>query len=392
MSTQKIGLLGFGCVGEGVYNICQNGRSNSFTIGPIGVKRKNVKRILPESRFEFQAENLIENDNDLYIEAISETDAAYDFFRKVREQDKPIVLASKKMVADHLKEIADTAVTNPQSIAWEATCCGAIPVVRTIDQYFDQEKIKYLGGVFNGSSNYILTRLHETELDFDQALLQAQELGFAEADPSLDVDGWDAANKLSILILHAFGQIIHPRDIWVKGIRQVSKKQVSQAQRNKLKIKLLAHAQLNEDNELQAFLAPSYVPEEHPLYSVENEDNAVSLDGEYSGLHLFKGKGAGSYTTGSAVIADAEWLKNGGGYKLSKYKAQSNVRLSQESTIRVAISGHHIPKDIWTKLEHAEEGHASGSIALKSLKALSENRPELSIISLELLASDIKLI
>jgi homoserine dehydrogenase len=208
---------------------------------------------------------------------------------------------------------------------YEASVGGGIPIINTIRENLIVNEFEEINGIINGTTNYILTQMTERGLEFDQAVKEAQNLGFAEIDPSSDVDGDDAAFKLSILSSIAFGQRMDIKDIPKEGITKISSEDIKYAGELGYKIKLLATAQKNND-EIELRVHPSLIPTGHPLTTVKNEFNAVFIKGNVTGEVMLYGKGAGSLPTGSAVMADIIALTQSMGYPLQESKRQSNKK------------------------------------------------------------------
>lgn len=301
----NIGLFGFGVVGHGLYDILRTHPNFQSEIVKIGVKDRNKKRDLPDHYFTFDKSEIINNpDIDLIVEVISDADEAYSIVSEALKKGKNVVTANKKMLAEHLSELLVLQEITGGSLLYEASACGSIPIVRNLEEYFDNEPIRSISGIFNGSSNYILTKIFDEGQSYESALEQAQKLGFAEADPTLDVGGFDALNKLVILTTHAFGTILKPQEVFNAGIQHLQAADIAYAKSKHQKIKLLAYSGQSPNGQLLPLVIPVLVNSDSELYHVNNEYNAVLVDAKFSGLQLLKGKGAGGHPTGSAVLSD----------------------------------------------------------------------------------------
>ncbi len=202
----QIGLFGFGCVGQGLHDVLGNSTNLTAEIERIAVKNRDKKRSLSAENFTFDKEDILQNDKvNLVVELIDNADEAYEIVKTSLKNGKSVVSANKKMVAEHLEELVDLQKENGVSLLYEASCCGSIPIIRTLEEYYDNELLFSISGIFNGSSNYILTKVLNEGKAYDEVLKQAQDLGFAETDPTLDVGGFDAKYKLVILTAHSFG-------------------------------------------------------------------------------------------------------------------------------------------------------------------------------------------
>ncbi len=308
--TSKIGLFGYGCVGQGFYKILQQSPNTNAEITKIVVKDKYKTRDLPDKHFFYQASDiLLDNDINTVVELIDDADAAYDIVKSALKLGKNVVSANKKLIAEHLDELINLAQENQVTLLYEASVCASIPIIRTIEDYFKSDHIEGFQGICNGTTNYILSRTGQG-LTYDEALQEAQDLGFAESDPTLDVDGFDAKYKLAILLKHAFGVHAQPQQIFNCGIRHIKPAHVSFAEDRQAKLKLYSYAKQIEDKVI-GFVAPFLVPQSHPNYNVENEFNAVNVNAEFAREQLFQGRGAGSVPTASAVLSDIQALQSG---------------------------------------------------------------------------------
>ena len=210
----KIGLFGFGCVGQGLYDILEK-TDFKAEIVKICVKNKDKERSLPAHFFTYNSASILEDESiSLVVELIDNADEAYEIVTTALKRGKNVVTANKKMVAEHLEELIQLQEEHGVSLLYEGAVCGCIPIIRTLEEYYDNELVFSVSGIFNGSSNYILTKVIQENLSYDVALKQAQELGFAESDPILDVGGFDPLYKLCIVALHAYGVIANPEEVF----------------------------------------------------------------------------------------------------------------------------------------------------------------------------------
>lgn len=305
MKKTRIGLFGFGVVGQGLYNILTHTDHFNAEINKICVIHQDKVRPLPPDRFTYHHADILEDENiDLVVEVISDAEEAYKIVTNALKHGKNVVTANKKMIAQHLDELIRLQEETGASLTYEASSCGSIPIIRTLEEYFDNEPLQSIRGIFNGTCNYILSQIFHHHLSYESALQQAQQLGFAEADPTLDVSGTDALNKLCILTCHAFGITILPHHIFTAGIQHLNSFDINYARSKGCIIKSLAIAKKTDENSIVPLVIPALVDEKNALYSIDNEYNAVLVEGLYSGEQLFKGKGAGGFPTGAAVLSD----------------------------------------------------------------------------------------
>ncbi|WP_186757951.1 homoserine dehydrogenase [Echinicola salinicaeni] len=320
--AKQIGLFGFGVVGQGYYEIAQK-HQQGLKPDTIVVQNPSKKRS-KEIAFSFEPNDILERDVEIGIELISDADKAYDYVSTLLKKGKKVISANKKMLANHLPELIQLEKDFGGSLLYEASAAAGIPVITTLDTQFAGDRIDSLEGILNGSSNYILTRLFEDGLSIADAISLAQENGFAEADPSLDLNGSDVKSKLSILALHAFGQYIEEKEIATLGIQHISLEEVNLAKEFDLKIKLVAKAYRVKDG-IVAYILPSLVNPKDSLFMVENEYNAIKVNSTNLGEQFYLGKGAGSYPTGASVYADLCKLENGYAYGYDKLNGKSPV-------------------------------------------------------------------
>lgn len=313
METVNIGLLGLGNVGQGVYNILEtngekitNSLNKNLKINKILVNNVNKKRNIDISKelLTTNVNEILNNEKiDIVVELLGGINPAYDYMKQALENKKHVVTANKAVIATHGKELIEIANKNNVALRFEASVGGGIPIINTLSQSLSVNKIEEMVGIINGTTNYILTQMTDYGMSFDKVLKTAQEKGFAEADPTSDIEGEDVAYKLAILISIAFGIQIPPANIPREGITKISKDDIEYASQFGYKVKLLATAK-KTDNNLEFHVHPTLIPNNHPIASVNNEYNALFIKGNAVGNLMLYGKGAGSLPTGSAVLGD----------------------------------------------------------------------------------------
>src|ERR1035437_5053605 len=209
-----IGLFGFGVVGEGLYRVLQQTESLNATIKKVCIKNPNKKRNAPAELFTTEKDELL-NDKEInvIVEVIDDSNAAFDIVSTAIKNGKATVSSSKKMIAEHLPELLSLQQQFDVPFLYEASACASIPVIRNLEEYYDNDLLHSMKAIVNGSTNFILTKIFDDYLTFKNALIQAQQLGFAESNPVLDVEGYDAVNKWSIILAHAYGIVVHPNNI-----------------------------------------------------------------------------------------------------------------------------------------------------------------------------------
>jgi homoserine dehydrogenase len=401
-TTLNIGLFGFGCVGQGLYHVLKNSKGFKADIVKIAVKNKNKQRPLEAGLFTFDKNEILNNpDINLIVELIDDAEEAYKIVSYALSKGKHVVTANKKMVATHLKELFRLQQQHNVSLLYEASSCGSIPIIRTLEEYFDNEQIERVSGIFNGTTNYILTKTINEKLSYDEALKQAQQKGFAESDPTNDVEGFDAKFKAIIIALHSLGVIAKPEDVLNIGITTLSSHDVKYASEKNLKIKLVPTIKRLSENRVGIFVIPKFVSPENHLYFVENEFNGVIVDGEFSGEQFLKGRGAGGHPTGAAVLSDISALSYGYRYEYKKLKQNPEITFTNDITLKIYLRFNDQEELNRFKFKSIEEQYTGGeyhyvigTIALgeliKNKQFITHNKLFASVIGDEIHLSETK--
>lgn len=300
----KIGIFGLGTVGGGLLEII---RKSGL---PVEVKavvdrsyQKKTEILNGIAASDDPGLILNDSDIDLVIELMGGVDHALYVVREALDRGKNVITANKYLLAEHGYALFTKAREVGLKIGFEAAVAGAIPIISNLENNFANEKIDLLEGVLNGTSNYILTRMRVDEIDYSEALSDAQKLGFAEADPTLDVNGMDAAHKLALLASIVSEEWIDYQDIYLRGIEKIRSVDICESAKMGYRIRLLARY-LKEDEKVYLSVEPSLIKSSHHLWDIEYENNAIMFRGEYSNDHLFKGKGAGAFPTAYSVLSD----------------------------------------------------------------------------------------
>ncbi len=313
MKKVKVGLLGIGNVATGTYKTLQLNKEKikestgvDIEITKILNRRPNVDRgIDVDPSIYVQDVDLVLNDDDIdiVVELIGGIEPATEYMARALKNGKHVVTANKAAIAANGPELQKLAQENNVMLRFEASVAGGIPIINALTTALLSNEFDEILGIVNGTTNYILTQMSDNGSDYDAVLKDAQEKGFAERDPSGDVEGHDVANKLSILISLIFGVRIKPEDIPTQGITAINKEDISYANQFGCRIKLIAAAK-KTDGKLECNVQPAFVPADHPLASVSNEFNAIFVKGNAVDDVMFYGKGAGPLPTGSAVMGD----------------------------------------------------------------------------------------
>jgi homoserine dehydrogenase len=382
MKTIKIGLFGFGCVGQGLYHTLNHSTGFKTRIEKIVVKNREKERPIAKDFFSFDKNAILENnDINVVVELIDDAVEAFRIVSTALQKGKNVVTANKKMLAQNLEILLELARKNSVSLLYEASACGSIPIIRTLEEYFDNEEISKISGIFNGTTNYILTKIKQENIDFLSALQSAQQAGFAESNPISDIDGFDALYKTIIISLHSFGNIFKEDEIFRTGISKLKTKDIDFAQKNNLEIKLVPTIQKINQTQIIAYVIPKFLSTQHPLSKVEQEYNAVIAEGKFSGEQIFIGKGAGSLPTGAAVLSDISALSFDYAYEYKKNKQNHSLKLCDDYRINLFASAENKEALDRIQFENIEEVYQSenyyykiGKISIANLKKINQGQ------------------
>ncbi len=356
-----IGLFGFGTVGEGLYQVLRHTPTLKGEIKKVVIKHPEKKRNAPADLFTTAAESILANDEiNVVVELIDDADAAYHIVKTALQKGKAAVSANKKMIAEHLPELLQLQRIHNVPFLYESAACASIPVIRNLEEYYDNDLLHGLQGIVNGSTNYILTKIATEGMAFPDALKQAQEAGFAESDPSLDVNGIDAVNKLAILLAHAYGIVSSPQAIVHTGIQHLQSQNAVVAREKGYVIKLIAQARKLQNGKVAAFVLPQFVPAGGLLASVSNEYNGVIIESSLAENQFFYGKGAGGVATASAVLSNLSALRYGYRYEYKKRYDQTPGELSDDFYLRVYMSFEGVAEIPCHQFEQVEEWSSTG--------------------------------
>jgi homoserine dehydrogenase len=355
----KLGLFGFGCVGQGLYHVLEETHGLKAEIKRICVKDRNKQRILSRDVFTFQPNDILNDPEiDVVVELIDDSVAAFKILKLALQHGKHVVTANKKMLAENLEEIYHLQQQYDRSVLYEGAVCGSIPILRNLEEYYDNDLLTGIEGIFNGSTNYILTKVFEEKKSYIEALKQAQDLGFAESNPALDVQGFDPKFKLTIAIAHAFGVFVKPENIINIGIDKISDLDLQFARERGYAVKLIARA-IKTEGKIFALVAPQFIESENPFNNIRNEYNAVQLQGAFSDKQLFAGKGAGGYPTGSAVLSDISALAYDYRYEYKKIHQLPVNTFSDDWSLEVFVRFPHGESVSIGDFENFKSGYAS---------------------------------
>ena len=322
MDKLRIGIIGFGTVGKGVYQILKGEKETHPILKQIEIVGIVVKNISKKRDVKMDNNLLINDPNklindptiDVIVEVMGGTDIAKNIILKSLKNGKSVVTANKAIMARYGEEIHKVALENRAYILFEAAVCGGIPIIEPLKRSLKSNQIIKMAGIINGTTNFILSKMSTEKADFKESLDLAQKLGYAELDPSADVEGQDAADKISILSELAFGGKIDRNKIDTEGINKIDLKDIEYADKLGFEIKLLAVSERNLDNNndslpLNIWVGPTLIPKSHPLATIEGVNNAILVEGDPIGEIMLYGPGAGSGPTASSVVSDILNLK-----------------------------------------------------------------------------------
>lgn len=340
MSKIKIGLFGFGVVGQGIYEVVRKAKNANAEIVKICVRDpEKPRKIQADKRlFTTSIEEILDSPNiNLVVEVINDPDAAYDIVKRSMLRGIPVVSGSKTMLARHLPELIELQKTRHVALLYDASSCGSIPVIRNLEEYYDNDLLLEVKGILNGSSNYILSRVFDHAEPYADALAQAQALGFAESDPSFDIEGYDSLFKLVIITVHALGTYVAPERIFTYGISTIHDSDIRYAREKGVKIKLVAQVVKVSDEHFTMFVMPEFVTPDKYIYSVDDEYNGVVIRGECYDRQFMFGKGAGSLPTASSILSDIMARLHDYRYEYKKMNYVQKPGYTTDITLKVYV-------------------------------------------------------
>ena len=360
MKTVKVGICGLGTVGAGTFKLLS---ANAAEIADragchVEVARVGARREMPDcptgtvpvSRDIFEVAS--DPDVDIVVELIGGTDTALDLVKAAIENGKHVVTANKALIAEFGNELFDAAAQHGVSIAYEAAVAGGIPIIKALREGLAANRIQWLAGIINGTGNFILSEMREKGRDFDDVLAEAQALGYAEADPTFDVEGIDAAHKLVILASIAFGMPLEFDKVFTEGISNIETVDVDYAEELGYRIKHLGIARRTEMG-IELRVHPTMIPEKRLLANVNGVKNAVLVEGDAVGPTLYYGAGAGASPTASAVVADIVDVSRN--LALGQTPAVAELGLRKEAVARQPILGMADVETAWYLRMTAED-------------------------------------
>ena len=333
----NIGLFGFGTVGKGLYDVLKKIQPENVSIVKVCVR--NVAKHsaeAPELEFTSNADDIFTDSRiNFIVELIDDAEAAYGIVKRALQAKIPVVSGNKKMLARHIQEMIQLQRDNDTALLYDASACGSIPVIRNLEEYYDNDLLISVKGILNGSSNFILSKIFNEGKNYAEALKLAQDLGFAESDPTLDIGGWDSLFKLIIITIHAFGVYVEPEQIFTLGIGNMNEHDIQFAHEKRRRVKLVGWAEKVDEDKLVLSVMPHLLSKQKYIYSVEDEFNGVVIKGLFYYKQFMFGQGAGGFPTGSAVLSDITAQLYDYRYQYKKLQSQHQLHFTNDYKVRI---------------------------------------------------------
>ncbi len=381
----KIGLFGFGVVGQGIYKVLQNAKNAHAEISKICVRSLNKPRSVeaPAELFTTSAAEVLDDPQiNLIVEVIDDAAASYKIVTEALRRGIPVVSGNKAMIARNLPELIELQKKYNVALLYDASSCGSIPVIRNLEEYYDNDLLLEVKGILNGSSNYILSRVFDHGEDYASALGRAQQLGFAESDPTFDIEGYDSLFKLIIITMHALGVYVAPEKIFTYGISTIHDSDIRYAREKRVKIKLVAQVAKVAPDKFTMFVMPEFVGPRKYIYSVDDEYNGVVIRGECYDRQFMFGKGAGSLPTASSILSYIMARRHDYRYEYKKMHYLDRPSYTTDITLRVYVRYKDTPIPELLPFSKIHEQYTSDEscfvIGDISLSQLMEHRQDIN--------------
>ena len=333
----NIGLFGFGTVGKGLYDVLKKIQPENVSIVKVCVR--NVAKHSAEAQeleFTSNADDIFTDSRiNFIVELIDDAEAAYGIVKRALQAKIPVVSGNKKMLARHIQEMIQLQRDNDTALLYDASACGSIPVIRNLEEYYDNDLLISVKGILNGSSNFILSKIFNEGMNYAEALKLAQDLGFAESDPTLDIGGWDSLFKLIIITIHAFGVYVEPEQIFTFGIGNMNEHDIQFAHEKRRRVKLVGWAEKVDEDKLVLSVMPHLLSKQKYIYSVEDEFNGVVIKGLFYYKQFMFGQGAGGFPTGSAVLSDITAQLYDYRYQYKKLQSPHQLHFTNDYKVRI---------------------------------------------------------
>ncbi len=388
----NIALFGLGTVGTAfcrVLSTCANAHASIRHIVVRNIHRPRPADIATSLITDDADKVFDDNDINLVVEVIDDADAAFGIVSRALRRGLSVVSGNKAMIAAHLPELISLQRSGGGALLYDASSCGSIPVIRNLEEYYDNDLLLEVRGILNGSSNYILSRVFDHGEGYGEALALAQRLGFAESDPSLDLSGIDSLNKLVIITMHALGVYVSPAGVFAYGIQSINDNDISYAREKRAKIKLVAQVAKVAPDRFTMFVMPEFVTPDRYIYGVDNEYNGVVIRGECYDRQFMFGKGAGGSPTASSILSDVMARCHDYRYEYKKMGFANRPTFTDDVVLHVYA--RYNATDVVASLpwRHIDESYRSagykyviGDVALSDLYARRKDLAEASDVFL----------
>ena len=378
----RIGLFGFGTVGHGLYDLLRAIPSDQVEIACVCVRDITKHRDVEELPFTDDPDVIFDDPSiNFIVELIDDAEASYNIVKRALLSRIPVVSGNKKMLARHLPELIELQERMSTALLYDASACGSIPVIRNLEEYYDNDMLISVKGILNGSSNFILSKIFNEGMPHFRALTLARELGFLESDPTLDLDGWDSLYKLVILTVHAFGVYIDPDRVFTYGITYMTEADIRFAREKERRIKLVGHVEKLEDGRLMMSVMPHLVSRNKYIYSVEDEFNGVVIKGLFYYKQFMFGQGAGAKPTSSAVMSDITACLYDYRYEYKKLHREQVPEFSNDCKVRIYMRYNKESERDLIRFDEITEQYISAEyryvVGTTTLSALREARKSL---------------
>ena len=340
MKPLKIGLFGLGTVGCGIVEVIGKARNAHAEIRRICVRniaRKRPVAVDPAVLTDNPGDILADPEINLVVEVVDDAEASFRIVAEALRRGKAVVSGNKAMIARHLPELIELQRRHDTALLYDASACGSIPVIRNLEEYYDNDLLLEVKGILNGSSNYILSRVFDHNEDYAGALAKAQAAGFAESDPTFDIEGYDSLFKLVIITVHALGVYVAPERIFTYGISAIHDADIRYAREKNVKIKLVAQVVKVSPDRFTMFVMPEFVSPSRYIYSVDDEYNGVVVRGECYDRQFMFGKGAGGLPTASSILSDVMARLHGYRYEYKKMGFAGRPEYTEDVLLRVYV-------------------------------------------------------
>lgn len=390
MKKVGVALLGIGVVGGGVYDILKDkkeyfkktqGLDISVECVLVRTPEKAIKRGVEKEKLAYSVEDVISNPAvDIVVEAIGGIEPAKSYVLKALMSGKTVVTANKELFAKHWAELEEMAKSMNAGLFFEASCVGGVPIIRTLQDGMQANEILSIKGIINGTTNYILTKMSAEGSSYENALSSAQKLGYAESDPTADVEGYDASYKLSILASLAFKTSVSPENVMREGISSIDKKDIAYGKDLGYTLKLLGIGKKTESG-IDVRVHPTFIKKEDPLASVNDAFNAVLITGDSVGEVMLYGRGAGALPTGSAVVSDIIFAAKHSDYYYSAYKSESANK--EGKIVSDFVTKYYIRLSVADNpgvLSRLAGVFAKNSLSIKEVKQTSGKQGEAEVV------------